>query len=138
VSYTYVERVTTPQEHRALARAVGWGDAFVWDVVPASLAASVCGVVAVQDARVVGMGRVIGDGAFYFYLQDVAVDPAHQGRGVGSELVTRLLLQVERVAPPDAFVGLFAAEASGALYERYGFAVHPGMTGMYRGVGPAR
>jgi GNAT superfamily N-acetyltransferase len=99
VSYTYVERVPTPQEHRILAQAVG---------------------------------------AFSFSLQDVAVDRAHRGRGVGSELVTRLLRQVERVAPPDAFVGLFAADSSGALYERYGFAVHPGMTGMYRGAGSAR
>lgn len=29
------------------------------------------------------MGRVVGDGAFFFYVQDVAVHPQHRRRGLG-------------------------------------------------------
>lgn len=30
--------------------------------------------------KIVGMGRLIGDGAMYWYIQDVAVMPEYQGR----------------------------------------------------------
>jgi GNAT superfamily N-acetyltransferase len=78
------------------------------------------------------MGRVIGDGAFYFYVQDVAVMPEHQGRGVGGEIVDRLWAQIETLAPPKSFVGLFVAGPAAQLYERRGFARHTGMAGMFQ------
>jgi len=40
--------------------------------------------------------------------------------------------QVDALAPPRGFVGLFAAGSSTSLYARHGFAVHEGMTGMFR------
>lgn len=35
-------------------------------------------------------------------------------------------------APPQAFVGLFAAAGTEAFYRRFGFEVHAGLTGMFR------
>jgi len=40
---------------------------------------------------VIGMARVVGDGAMFFYIQDVVVTPAHQGRGVGTLLLERVM-----------------------------------------------
>ena len=128
----YVDRVPTPEEHRRLAQAVGWTHAFDWDAMPASLAASVRGVVVEKDGQTVAMGRVVGDGVFYFYVQDVVVLPELQGQGIGNEVLRRLVAQVDEIAPPKAFIGLFAAGESTAFYERHGFAVHQGMTGMFR------
>jgi GNAT superfamily N-acetyltransferase len=133
----YVDRVPTAVEHRTLAEAVGWTHAFDWDAMPASLAASVCGVVVERDGEIVAMGRVVGDGVFYFYVQDVVVLPELQGHGVGDEILRRLVARVDELAPPKAFIGLFAAGESSRFYERHGFAAHPGMTGMFRVV-PAR
>lgn len=133
----YVDRVPVPAEHRRLAESVGWTHAFDWDAMPASLAASVCGVVVERHGEAVAMGRVVGDGAFYFYVQDVVVLPELQRQGVGDEVLRRLVARVEALAPPKAFIGLFAAGESARLYERHGFAVHQGMTGMFRVV-PAR
>lgn len=132
VSFEFLPRVPTPDEHRLLAESVGWHDAFAWEAMPASLAASVAGVVVLYDGQPVGMGRVIGDGAFYFYVQDVVVRPEHQGNGIGTVIVESLIEQVEQVATPKSFIGLFAAGGAAALYERHGFAAHPGMTGMFR------
>lgn len=132
VSFEFLARVPTPAEHRLLAESVGWHHAFAWEAMPASLSASVAGVVVLYDGRPVGMGRVVGDGAFYFYVQDVVVAPEHQGNGIGTVIVESLLEQVEAVAPPRSFVGLFAAGRAASLYERAGFAVPPGMTGMFR------
>lgn len=132
MAFEFLSRVPTPAEHRLLAESVGWHDAFAWEAMPASLAASVTGVVVRYDGQPVGMGRVIGDGAFYFYVQDVAVAPEHQGNGIGTVIVESLIEQVERIGPPRSFIGLFAAGRAAALYEQHGFAAHPGMAGMFR------
>ena len=122
VPIMYVDRVPTYAEHRALAERVGWRDSFRWDAIPASLAGSCCGVVATDgDGRVVGMGRAVGDGAFFFYLQDIAVDPDHQRSGIGREITKRLVAQVHRMAGGDAFIGLFATEEAVGLYRAMGF-----------------
>jgi GNAT superfamily N-acetyltransferase len=52
----------------------------------------------------VGMGRLIGDGGWYFHVVDMAVLPAHQRRGIGDCILTWLLDRVRDAAPPDAFV----------------------------------
>lgn len=69
----------------------------------------------------VGMGRLIGDGGWYFHVVDMAVLPAHQRRGVGNAVLTWLLDQVRDGAPPGAFVSLMADPPGRGLYTRLGF-----------------
>lgn len=128
-------RVPTPEEHRALSGRVGWTHAFDWDTIPDSLDASLAGVLARDGDRVVGMGRLVGDGVFYFYVQDVAVDPDYQGRGVGQRIVAALLDHIRHTAPANAFVCLFATDAALPLYERNGFS-RAEMTGMFQVIEP--
>ncbi|MEV4416458.1 GNAT family N-acetyltransferase [Catellatospora sp. NPDC049609] len=135
MSYEIIDRMPTTAEFTAVTAAVGWQHAYDPDAVPASLARSLHGVVAVCDGAVVGVGRVIGDGAIYFYLQDIAVVPEHQGRGVGRALLTALERWIATQAGPRSFVGLFAAGESVRLYEQFGYRRHDDMTGMFR-VGP--
>ena len=75
----------------ALMRGAGWnrGDD------RARLAQQVAGaryVVSAWDgARLVGFARAISDGATNAYISTVAVLPDYQGRGVGREMIARLL-----------------------------------------------
>ncbi|THV28006.1 GNAT family N-acetyltransferase [Glycomyces paridis] len=133
--YALFDRLPTPEEHRRLAEAVGWGEAFDWDTTPASLDGSLAGVVAFAGDEIVGMGRLVGDGAKYFYVQDVAVLPDRQGAGIGAAVVRRLLDHIARTVPSTAFVGLFATDGAVPLYERHGFG-HGDMAGMFRLVEP--
>ncbi len=128
-------RVATPAEHRRLAEVVGWRDGFDWTSLPASLDASLFGVVGLAGDEVVGMGRLVGDGVKYFYVQDVAVDPAWQGRGIGQAIVETLLAWIGETAPSTAFVGLFSTDEAMPLYRRNGFGTE-GLTGMARLVDP--
>lgn len=48
-------------------------------------------VVAHDADRLVGLARVISDGASICYLQDVLVAPTHRRRGIGRALVIRAL-----------------------------------------------
>ena len=129
-------RVATTAEHRRLAEAVGWGEAFDWPTTPASLHASLFGVVVLAGGEAVGMGRLVGDGVKYFYVQDVAVDPAWQARGIGQAIVEALLAWIAEVAPATAFVGVFATETAMPLYRRTGFGTE-GLKGMARLIDPA-
>jgi ribosomal protein S18 acetylase RimI-like enzyme len=68
----------------------------------------------------------------FFYLQDIAIDPAHQGQGVGTTIVRRLVAHVQATAPEQAFVGVFSAGGREPFYERFGFLEHESLTGMFQ------
>jgi GNAT superfamily N-acetyltransferase len=135
--YITERRLPTVEEHRALATSVGWDDHFDWDTLPQSLAGSLTGVVVLQGGDPVAMGRLVGDGAHYFYLQDVIVHPDHREGGLGTLVLEELLAWVERTAPSDAFVGLFSSPEAETLYADHGFGTED-MTGMHRTVQPRR
>lgn len=124
------DRLPTPREHRLLAEAVGWGEAFDWDSLPASLDGSTLGVVAASGERTIGMGRVVGDGVKYFAIQDLVIDPEFQRAGIGRALLERLLALIADRAPGAASVTLFASAAGESLYEAAGFQ-RSDMVGMY-------
>lgn len=67
------------------------------------------------------MGRVVGDGGKFFYLQDVVVVPSRQGEGIGRELTRRLITQIQELAPGSPFLGVFATPEGITLYQRFGF-----------------
>ncbi len=79
-------------EVEALYRAVGW-TTYADDVVTleAALAGSSRVVVARRDGRLIGLARVISDGATICYLQDVLIHPDAQRAGVGRALVLAAL-----------------------------------------------
>ena len=50
-----------------------------------ALAGSLFGVVALRGPEIVGMGRVVGDGTVFFYLQDIALNATTpDGRGTNT------------------------------------------------------
>ena len=84
------------------------------------------------EGDVVGMGRVVGDGGWYFLIADMAVLPAHQGRGIGSAVLDALLDHIRACAPAGAYVTLTADPPGTRLYESRGFTdVAPDRTGMH-------
>ncbi|MGX7893958.1 GNAT family N-acetyltransferase [Tsuneonella sp. HG222] len=97
----------------------------------AGLPGTYIGVVVRHDATAVGMGRIVGDGGLFFQLVDIAVDPAHQGKGLGKAVVAALLEALAaRIAAP-AYVSLVADGRASELYAQHGFApVAPKSQGM--------
>ena len=87
--------------------------------LPGSWAA--CHVVEEGDGEVVGMGRLLGDGGFYFHVVDMAVLPDHQRRGLGDAMLAALLGRIHETAPAGAYVSLLADPPGRHLYERSGF-----------------
>ncbi|XP_057815418.2 serotonin N-acetyltransferase 2, chloroplastic isoform X2 [Cryptomeria japonica] len=55
------------------------------------------------QTKIVGIGRAISDGAFIATICDVAVDPAHQRRGIGRKIVRYLAKAVKKMDGPAGF-----------------------------------
>jgi ribosomal protein S18 acetylase RimI-like enzyme len=129
-SYQVIDRLPTLDEYRLLCREVGWEEYINFDVAAESIQNSLFGVVAEHNKQVVGMGRVVGDGKIYFYIQDIAVLPEFQNHGVGGRIMNRLIKILEERAPEKAFIGLFAASGKEPFYRRFGLDNHDGLEGM--------
>ena len=70
---------------------------------------------------VVGMGRIIGDGGCFFQVVDIAVLPAHQGKGLGKRIMREIMQFIETDVPPSAYVSLIADDQAQDLYAQFGF-----------------
>jgi ribosomal protein S18 acetylase RimI-like enzyme len=97
------------------------------DTLKKALGQSICTIVAFHDDTAVGMGRVVGDGIMYYYLQDICVIPKYQFNGIGKKMVSLLIQYIKEMAPFNAQVsiGLFAAKDKEVFYEQLGFSKLP-------------
>lgn len=101
----------------------------------AGLPNTVVGAVIRHGDHVVGMGRVIGDGLCY-QVVDIAVDPDHQGRGLGKAIMSSLMQELRKHAPAEAYVSLIADGNARHLYAQYGFEpTAPASIGMAQWIG---
>jgi len=75
-----------------LYTAVGWS---IYTADPDRLSAAIEGssfvVVALDEDRLIGLARAISDDATVAYIQDILVQPSHQGQGLGRRLVQAIL-----------------------------------------------
>ncbi|MGX7014532.1 GNAT family N-acetyltransferase [Vagococcus silagei] len=123
----------TLKEYQELCESVGWEEAINFEAAAISIEHSLFSVLIMNDEKLIGMGRIIGDGAVYFYIQDVVVHPDYQGQGIGKLIMNDLLNYLEQNAPQKAFVGLFASEGNEKFYQAFDFNNYaPQMTGMFR------
>ncbi|HBK45005.1 MAG TPA: N-acetyltransferase [Xanthomonadaceae bacterium] len=88
--------------------------------------------------RTVGMGRVIGDGGCFYQVVDIALEPAHQRRGLGKRIVAALVEWLQANAADGAYVSLVADGDARHLYAQFGFAeTAPASVAMARVLGAA-
>ena len=130
--YKIENNIPTLEEYKYLCESVGWTNYMNFEVVETSLKNSIHCITVKDNEQIVGMGRIVGDGAIYFYIQDIVVHPDYQKNGIGNEIMTLLVEYLKTKAPDKAFVGLFASQGKEPFYERYDFKnFSPNMTGMF-------
>ena len=101
------------------------------DAAEKGLPRSLFGVTITFGSETVGMGRVVGDGALNFEIVDIAVDPEHQRKGLGSLIMRSIMSYLESEAPTGAYITLMADVPE--LYEKFGFKLsRPKSEGMYK------
>ena len=72
------------------------------------------------DGLLVGVSRAITDYGFCTYLSDLAVDQAHQGKGIGRELIRR----THEAAGSKTTLILLAAPKARTYYPHIGMSAH--------------
>ena len=118
----------------ALYRAAGW-----WqesgqnrDRIPPAICGSFCFMVAkLPEGRIIGMGRVISDGASDAYIQDVVVLPQYRRHGIGRELIRRLTDYCLQKGLD--WIGLVAEPGTADFYRSLGYGVLEGYQPMLHG-----
>ncbi len=122
-------RTLTVEEYTGLRKHTDWWEVDIEAVVTA-LNASLFTVVAVESNEVVGFGRIVGDG-LYYYIHDLIVHKEYRNAGIGKSLMSELMLYLRNNVRPGSFIGIMAASGLRKYYESFGFKVRdenaPGM-----------
>jgi len=115
----------TPDQIRQIAAlyyAQGWftdDEMLMPDLIPKIVAGSHCFMIAATESEIVGMGRSISDRVSDAYIQDVTVNAAYRGMGIGSEIIRALIRGLH--ADGIRWIGLIAEQGSSEFYRYLGF-----------------
>lgn len=84
-------------------------------------------VCAYIDAQIVGMGRLVGDGAVICYIQDLMIHPDFQNYGIGGAIIEDLIAHVETLCEngTEIMLDLMCAVGREPFYNRHGFISRP-------------
>ena len=120
----------SPSEYVALRVAAGLSAKSV-AAAEIGLPNSLYAVCVRADGQLIGMGRVVGDGACFFEIVDIAVDPAYQGRGLGKRIMQHIDQFLQGAVMDGSYVSMIADEPQ--FYEKLGYKLTaPASQGMYK------
>lgn len=89
------------------------------ELVTRIIAGSHCFMIVSKGDAIIAMGRAISDKASDAYIQDVIVNNAYQGQGIGSRIIRKLITRLHNDGLN--WIGLIAERGSHGFYERLGF-----------------
>lgn len=119
--YRLLEEPPTSEEYVRLRRDSGLSPRTTAQAAGALSASWAWISVRTADGALAAMGRVIGDGTWYFHLADIATAPSHQRRGLGRVVMEQLIARIDRAAPPHPYITLLADPPGQSLYRSLGF-----------------
>lgn len=122
----------TVWDYQAIRETTGW-DMLEDTVVEKALENDLFSICVYDQNKLVGIGRVIGDGSIYFYIQDVIVIPDYQKRQIGDIIMEHIEEYLANATNHNSFIGLMAAKDVQGFYEKYGYQIRPeDRPGMYK------
>ncbi len=122
-----IENELSIEEYLGLRASVGWKTVSEEQARRALAGSLFYLCVKDETGKLLGMGRLVGDGAYICYIQDLIVVPEAQGKGVGSMMITRLSAYAEELKLPDStmMLCLMCAKGREPFYEKHGFTARP-------------
>ena len=115
---TYIENEPTSVKALAdLRRSVGWNG--IEDLLNNPLMISYYHIACYDGDKLVGYVDTTSNGVTDAYIQDLTVDPAYQGQGIGTELMNRI---IARLRENKIFmISVIFDEPLLPFYKRFGF-----------------
>lgn len=87
-------------------------------------------VAAFDNDEPVATARVVGDGGYMFLIADVMVRPDYQRRGIGRNLIQRILAWFDELASDGRclMVNIMSTKGNEEFYSKLGFTERPNET----------
>lgn len=117
---TVTERKPTVEEYIQLRSSVGW-KILQHDKIKKGLDNSIYCVCAEDQGNIIGFGRIVGDYATIFYIQDIIVKPPYQKQKIGTLIMKKLMEYIDNNCIDDAIIGLIAISELDKFYKKFGF-----------------
>jgi len=122
---TVTERKPTVEEYIQLRNSVGW-KILQHDKIKKGLDNSIYCVCAEDQGNIIGFGRIVGDYATVFYIQDIIVKPPYQKQKIGTLIMKKLMEYIDNNCIDDAIIGLIAISELDKFYKKFGFTYNQG------------
>ena len=113
------------EQYYALFETTGWNQEYrvTADELARAVANSQFVVAAYDNQKLVGFGRVLTDSVLHAMIYEMIVHPNYQGRGIGTQILQRLLQWCLEAGIRD--IQLFCARGKRSFYEKNGFVSRP-------------
>lgn len=121
----YENSKPTLSGYKKLYESTGWAPpASISDeVLQTAINNSLYWISAYDDEILVGIGRIVSDGALYAFVCDMIVEPKYQKQGIGTSILG--LLKEKCREHSFRRVWLFAATGKAGFYLNNGFEIRP-------------
>ena len=108
-----------------LIQTTGWNAKYQLspDELTQALRASWFVISAYEGKKLVGFGRLVSDGVLHAMIYELIVLPEYQGRGIGGEILEKLVDKCQEAGVRD--IQLFCAAGKREFYEKRGFVARP-------------
>lgn len=125
--YKYKRKMPSAKEWKTLRSFANWSlyEDSIFEIAAQN---TLYAITVYKNHEVIGMGRVVGDGIICFYIQDVVINPLYRNKGIGKNIVLKLLNIIQKNARPNAVIGLMSAKGTEKFYEKLGFVQRPNNT----------
>lgn len=116
------ENINNVEEFNLLYDSVGWG-AYDKKISKKALNNTYYSVSIYDDNKIIGYGRLIGDGICFMYIHDVMVMPEYQNKKIGTSIMNKLIEKIATIKKenPGVRVYLGASKGKEGFYKRFGF-----------------
>jgi len=124
----FQEKIPAINDYWELFQTTGWNDGedgykFTKQELEKAINNSWYSVSIFDERKLIGFGRIIGDGVHHSLIVDLIIHPNYQGNGFGSQLLEKLIKKCKINNIRD--VQLFAAKDRFEFYEKFGFEKRP-------------
>ncbi len=85
-------------------------------------------VVCARDkGKAIGTGRLVGDGVYVYYLQNINIIPKYQGHNIGAAVIDKLIDYIKKDKLPNTSVMVLLMSSRGCenFYRKFGFRSRP-------------
>jgi ribosomal protein S18 acetylase RimI-like enzyme len=134
MSVEIIESIPSAEDYVILRERAGLSSKSV-EAAKVGLPNSLYAVTVYDTGNLIGMGRVIGDGACFFEIVDLAVDPDYQGHGLGKQIMLKMESYLQTTAMEGSYVSMVADRPE--FYKKFGYKLTaPEAQGMYKRLKP--